>query len=305
MDFSGLANDFFAHCRRKGLSEHTLRAYRRDLDDYSVWLMRCEALDPFEKDVVSLWISDLRERQLAAASIKRRLACLKVMFAWLEHEERIDFNPFHKLKTPIRLPRRLPRDLSKQELRALLDCAAREADARPHAVGRATLRLALEILFATGVRIGELCAIRLNHIDSQSGGLRIHGKGNRERRVYLIGNDLLPMLKDYQKLRDIIARPNTDHLLVSASGAPIRPDYTRRRLHKLAEQAGIERRVTPHMLRHSAATQLLETGMDIRFVQRLLGHSSISTTEIYTHVTDESLRTALSKAGHRGRVGRG
>ena len=247
------------------------------------------------------WISDLRDRGLAPASIKRRIACLKVMFGWLEDEERIASNVFHTLKSRIRLPRRLPRDLTKDELRALFIRAATEAASRPDDVSRATLHLGLELLFATGVRIGELCGIQTENLDIAGGTIRINGKGNRERRVYLVDERLRTHLTSYLDVRRA-TRPLTDALLVTRRGTPAKPDYFRRRLHNLARAAPIRRRVTPHMLRHSAATQLLDAGVDIRNVQKLLGHSSISTTEIYTHVSDVSLRGAIIRANHRSRL---
>ncbi len=301
MDFPRLSTEFLEHCRRKGLSLHTQRAYRQDLRDYGAWLRRIDGRDPLERDSVAGWISNLHDRRLAPASIKRRIACLKVTFGWLEDEERIASNVFHTLKTRIRLPRRLPRDLTKDELRALFARAAAEARSRPNDVPRATLHLGLELLFATGVRIGELCGIRTGNLDIAGGTIRINGKGNRERRVYLVDERLRGSVESYLGVRRA-TRPLTDVLLVTARGTPAKPDYFRRRLHKLVDTAPIRRRVTPHMLRHSAATQLLEAGVDIRYVQKLLGHSSISTTEIYTHVSDVSLRDAIIRANHRERL---
>lgn len=301
MDFPRLSTEFLEHCRRKGLSLHTQRAYRQDLRDYGAWLRRIDGRDPLDRDSVAGWISNLHDRRLAPASIKRRIACLKVTFGWLEDEERIASNVFHTLKTRIRLPRRLPRDLTKDELRALFARAAAQARSRPRDVPRATLHLGLELLFATGVRIGELCGIRLESLDIAGGTIRINGKGNRERRVYLVDERLRAHVTSYLGVRRT-TRPLTDTLLVTARGTPANPDYFRRRLHKLVDTAPIRRRVTPHMLRHSAATQLLEAGVDIRYVQKLLGHSSISTTEIYTHVSDVSLRSAIIRANHRRRL---
>ena len=301
MDFPRLSAEFLEHCRRKGLSLHTQRAYRQDLRDYGAWLRRIEGRDPLDRDSVAGWISNLHDRRLAPASIKRRIACLKVTFGWLEDEERIASNVFHTLKTRIRLPRRLPRDLTKDELRALFARAAAQARSRPRDVPRATLHLGLELLFATGVRIGELCGIRLESLDIAGGTIRINGKGNRERRVYLVDERLRAQVTSYLGVRRT-TRPLTDTLLVTARGTPANPDYFRRRLHKLVDTAPIHRRVTPHMLRHSAATQLLEAGVDIRYVQKLLGHSSISITELYTHVSDTGLRRALTLANHRRRL---
>ena len=298
MDFQCVTEEFFDHCARKGLSDHTLRAYRQDLRDFRTWLTRAGELEPLHRDTIVEWIADLRQRELAPASIRRRLACLKVLCRWLEDEERIEQSPFHRLRTPIQIPKRLPRNLSPQELKSLFDQAARPDRAASPDIQHATARLALELMFGTGIRVGELCAIRLDDLDPERGSIRIAGKGNRERRVFLPDPRLQSLLNDYVALRNAMS-PTTNRLLITRNGTAVRPDYIRRRLRKLSEDAALDRRVTPHMLRHSAATQLLESGVDIRFVQKLLGHSSISTTEIYTHVSDSALRTALRQANPR------
>lgn len=301
MDFQCVTEEFFDHCARKGLSDHTLRAYRQDLRDFRTWLTRAGELEPLHRDTIVEWIADLRQRELAPASIRRRLACLKVLCRWLEDEERIEQSPFHRLRTPIQIPKRLPRNLSPQELKSLFDQAARPDRAASPDIQHATLRLALELMFGTGIRVGELCAIRLDDLDPERGSIRIAGKGNRERRVFLPDPRLRNLLNEYVALRDT-TNPTTNRLLITRHGTAVRPDYIRRRLRKLSEDAKLDRRVTPHMLRHSAATQLLESGVDIRFVQKLLGHSSISTTEIYTHVSDSALRTAICQANPRQRL---
>jgi integrase/recombinase XerD len=132
-------------------------------------------------------------------------------------------------------------------------------------------------------------------------GLLVHGKGNRERHVFLSGKDAKALLKTYLKRRGQIGS-TSDHLLLGADGDVWTPQLLRRRLGALAKRADISRRVTPHMLRHTAATQLIEAGVDIRFVQKLLGHASIATTQIYTQVSDSSLRSTLEKANTLDRV---
>lgn len=298
MEFERLSENFLDHCRGKRLSVHTQRAYRQDLTDYGRWLKRQSASSDFSKDAVFQWLLDLQDRGMAPSSIKRRLACLRVLCRWLEDEEKIATNPFHRLRTTIRLPRRLPRNLSRIDLKSILDAASRPANQAAREFPADTLRVAIEVMITTGVRVGELCAVRISDLDLRSRTILIMGKGNRERRVFLVDDHMACLVGSYLERRGAVA-PATDHLLVTQRGTAVTPDYIRRHLHKLAAKAGIERRVTPHMLRHSAATQLLEGGVDIRFVQKLLGHSSISTTEIYTHVSDTSLRSAICGAGVR------
>jgi len=158
------------------------------------------------------------------------------------------------------------------------------------------------VLFATGIRISELVSIPLQNASVSDASILVRGKGNRERRVYLSSGQAAKVLTDYWERRKSI--PGADWLFVRENGCRITSQYIRSRLRAVATSAGIARRVTPHMLRHSAATQLLEAGVDIRVVQRLLGHSSIATTQIYTQVTDAVLRTKLDDANTLGRLRR-
>jgi integrase/recombinase XerD len=196
----------------------------------------------------------------------------------------------------VRLPRRLPRSVTADELRLLLSAISRR---RP-AFSALLLRLTVILLFTTGLRIGELAAVRLSDIDWNDGIIQVRGKGNRERRVYLVGEEVRILLTRYFKARQRIAV--TDALLVNQRGRAATPQYLRRRLRESAEDAELCRRVTPHMLRHAAATHLIEAGVDIRFVQKLLGHASIATTQMYTHVSDVSLQRTLARADTLKRV---
>ena len=297
MNQSKSFSEFLKHCRRSGLSDHTCRAYQGDLKDFITFMDGSEIADLTDKAAIAAWITDMRHRDLAPATIKRRIACLKVAFRWLEDEGWLESNPFHRFKSTIRLPRALPRDLNKSELRALLNEASQAAKGTTN-VSKLTLWLALELMYCTGVRVGELCSIRLKDLDVENGIIRVNGKGNRERLVFLVDSNVRSLLEAYLGYRQEPS-PVTNNLLVTSRGTSAKPDFIRRNLHRLVDNLDLERRVTPHMLRHTAATHLLEAGVDIRLVQRLLGHSSISTTERYTHVTDTSLQASLMRANPR------
>ncbi len=244
------------------------------------------------------------ERGLAIATIRRRIASLRAFCNWLEEERYLAIGPFHRLRLNLRKPRLLPRSLSAAEMRRLLNVArlAPWRDPRMSSFDCTLMHFALVAMFTTGVRMGEILSVRLPDVDYRAGILQVHGKGNRERRVYMAGPEALSVLHAY------IARRRTvdtrfDHLLVTGRGRPLSASLLRYRLKRLVRRARIERRVTPHMLRHTAATQLLEAGVDIRLVQRLLGHSSIAMTEIYTQVSDRLLRETLTRANTLRRVG--
>src|SRR5262249_12475186 len=153
----------------------------------------------------------------------------------------------------------------------------------------------LRLMLSTGIRVGELCKLGVEDVSPDGGSLRIHGKGSRDRVAYICDDGLKRELR-----RTIMERQHATGghaaLLLNRYGLPMKPQSVRSSLRRHAGQIGLARRITPHMLRHTAATLLIETGVDIRFVQRLLGHSSIATTEIYTHVSDEALRITLERA---------
>lgn len=301
------AKAFLDHCRiAKCLSAHTLRAYEGDLGQFAGFAGREATVSTIERDLLRDYARHLFDHEkLKETSVRRKLAALKVMFRWLETEETIEITPFHRLQMPIRLPKRLPKALAPSEIRDLLQAARRHCTGDADLAAKA-FHLALLILFATGLRVGELTSVRLKDIEPEDGVIQVRGKGNRERRVYLPNKELLGYLKAYLKARaKVVGTSGNEKLLVDSESLSITAQRLRRHLHRLAKRCGFKKRITPHMLRHTAATQLIEAGVDIRFVQKLLGHASIATTQIYTQVSDASLRSTLARANTLGRVMKG
>jgi len=285
MDVAVACHQFLEHCRhQKQLSANTLSAYRQDLAEFEHFVPATMRIGDVSSSVLSSYARYLSgERRLAPATVKRRIACLRAMFHWLLRRDELETSPFLRLVLRIRLPSRLPRCLDAREIGALLKD-------RPGAC--ATTQLAAKLLFATGMRVGELTSIRLRDVNIVERTVRIIGKGNRERQVFLPDDDLAVETESYLTSRRAAANED-DPLLVNEAGRWLTSAALRGRLAKLGRSAGLTRHVTPHMLRHSTATVLLESGVDIRFVQRLLGHSSITTTQIYTHVSDRALKAAI------------
>ncbi len=294
---------FLEHCRiTKRLSSHTLRAYDTDLAEFSAFVGGDTAISAIDRNLLRRFAGHLFDvRGLKETTVKRRMAALKVMFRWLEVDEAVELSPFHRLDLAIRLPRRLPRALTVEEMRRLLQAAEREAQGGGSS--ERMLYFVVVCLFSTGLRISELTAAKLCDVDIHEGSILVHGKGSRERKVYLPGKEAAEVLIRFVRTRERIAGEAKEQLLLTPDGQAIKPQHLRHRLGGLAKRAGIERRVTPHMLRHTAATQLIEAGVDIRFVQKLLGHASIATTQIYTQVSDSSLKTTLERANTLRRVG--
>jgi integrase/recombinase XerD len=304
--------DFIEACLSlRNLSQNTVRAYAQDVRAFKKFLATLESptLDQLAIREYARW---LRENgQLQVTSIRRRLAGLRTYCRWALEEGHINTDPFHGVRLSLRAPVSLPRILSKKEIRTLLLHAEQELGSpRPSretpAMGRIPWRtgacfvtlLALELLLATGLRVGELVSVSAGDIDLDEQTIRVNGKGNRQRRVFLMDPRLVELLR--RRLSKCASSP--DPLLVARGDRRMTEATMRRRLHRLSERAGIKRRLTPHMFRHTAATLLLENGVDIRFVQRLLGHASIAMTERYTAVADASLRTLVSRANIRERV---
>lgn len=243
-------------------------------------------------------------RRLAVATVRRRFACLRAFFRRVAAREGIA-DPFAGWRPLLPRRKRLPRTLSRSETRFLLSGRAASGAARGN--GNPPFRIIVQLLVATGMRVGELCRLRLDDVAPDGSVLRIHGKGARDRVAYVtdagLRLDLRRTLED--RRRSPVTAAATNAFFLNRHGAPLRPQSVRAKLKRLASEAGLGRRVTPHMLRHTAATLLIETGVDIRFVQRLLGHSSIATTEIYTHVSDEALRRTLERADVLGGLAAG
>jgi site-specific recombinase XerD len=298
MQFSVATDEFLQFCAvERRHSHHTIQAYTADLSDFRKWLPVEVALEEVSEANLKEYLANMvGERELASATIRRRFACLRAFFRRLSDLGHMP-DPFALWR--LRLPRRkrLPRALSRSEIVSLLGALKIEEGQLDNP--KAVLPTSIRLIVSTGLRVGELCKLRINDVAPDGSSLRIHGKGSRDRVVYVTDAALRFELQRHaaqrREMNDVC-----DALFLNRLNLPIRPQSIRSKLRKYADNVGLTRRVTPHMLRHTAATLLIETGVDIRFVQRLLGHSSIATTEIYTHVSDEALRTMLERANVLG-----
>ncbi|HEX7809257.1 MAG TPA: tyrosine-type recombinase/integrase [Thermoanaerobaculia bacterium] len=299
MLFRDAATSFIRHCQSiRKLSPHTIRAYELDLARFSQFFGRRAVVTSCDKTTIHNYVRHLFDvRALKEASVKRHLATLRSFFRWLEEDEQISEDPFRGARIRIRMPKRLPRVIARADLRRLL------VHEQPHTFADLTAYVATELLFATGMRVSELAGLLDAAVDVEDGTITIIGKGNRQRRVF-VPDELKSLLSDYRVARDR-ASSGADTFLVNSRGDAASPQMIRRLIRIHGERSAVRERVTPHMFRHSVATYLLEEGVDIRYVQRLLGHRSISTTEIYTHVADAALKVKVTeKHPRRGIVSR-
>ena len=280
----------------KQLSPDTIKAYRIDLRQFlefagDVWP---------GKSVLNQYIKHINQT-FAPRSVKRKLASVRAFYHEMELSGKLDENPFNKLHIRIQSPKQLPRIIPEQVVQALLQSAYDS-----YIPGcRETLRdiVVLELLFSTGLRVSELCALSKDSFQLGDSELRllINGKGRKERIIQITTAELLHLLKIYYSefSKEIEEQEN---ILFNRRGRPISPQSVRRIINKYLKQIGVGSHITPHMFRHTFATSLLEAGMDIRYIQSLLGHSSISTTQIYTHVTARQQTLLLAEKHPRGKM---
>ena len=302
MQFRVAVAAFLQSCAvERRLSSHTIQAYACDLGDFHKWLGAGATPEQISTSTLKAYLEHMvSERSLTTATVRRRLACLRSFFKFLAETGETP-NPFDgwQLKLPRR--KRLPRTLSRAEAMRLLSAAPSSDLALQRNDADAIFAVIVRLMISTGLRVGEVCKLHTDDISAAGSMIRIRGKGAKERIVYVTNAELAEEIDRLRIRRGLhCAAP----LFINRHGAIMRPQSVRLRLRRLAQDEGLARRITPHMLRHTAATLLIETGVDIRFVQRLLGHSSIATTEIYTHVSDEALKATLTRANVLGMMAR-
>ncbi|HWM93601.1 MAG TPA: tyrosine-type recombinase/integrase [Thermoanaerobaculia bacterium] len=302
-------SQFLFHCQyEKNLSPKTLKAYSIDLRQFRTYLeteLNLTELAQIDKVPLRAYIKSLFG-PLAEKSIKRKVATLKSMFHHLEREDEVAVNPFRKIDVRIKEKKRLPRTVPLADLERLFRYLyRRKAEIADRGLPAYTALVrdiaVLELLFATGARVAEVCNLATEDMDLRQGQARILGKGGRERLLPFQDEEVLRILREYLSLAPE-SGAGSSHFFRNLAGNRLSEQAVRTALRKHAEQAGLRLLVTPHMLRHSLATLLLEEGVDIRYIQHLLGHSSIATTQIYTEVRARGQRRILSSKHPRKRL---
>jgi len=277
----------------KGLARHTLESYRRDLDRLQTWANKNgKQAAELERGDLRKWIASLSREGLAPTSIARAVSATRGFFKFLMLDGLIKSHPAEDLDTPQRFAY-LPKFLTEDEINRLL--AAPDISTEEGIRDRAVL----EIMYATGLRVSELITLKQSELDLLAGLVRCHGKGNKERRVPL-GKSAIHWLQQYTAVKVGYGKQSSPYVFLHR-GRPFTRQLAWSMIKRQAEKAGIKN-VSPHTLRHSFATHLLQHGADSRSVQALLGHSDISTTQIYTHITDMHLRSAYDRHHPRAKM---
>ncbi|MVA77173.1 tyrosine recombinase [Auraticoccus sp. F435] len=281
------------------LSPHTLRAYARDVEGLLEHLRRLGRTDLAEVGLADLrsWLANQQSRGMARSTLQRRAAAVRGFFGWLHRRGDLAHDPAQALRSP-RLGRRLPPTLDQRAAEAVLARAVEAVTQEDTPLARRDAAL-LEVLYACGIRVSELCGLDLGAVDPDRRVLRVLGKGDKERSVP-VGAPAWRALQAWLEVRGRLAGPAAGQaVFVGERGARLDQRVVRRIVHRAL--AGVEGApdLGPHGLRHAMATHLLEGGADLRSVQELLGHASLATTQIYTHVTTERLRSAFEQAHPR------
>ena len=279
----------------KGLATNTITAYRSDIEEFLAFLEDEEKkLKAVQHLDLSRFLQGLYER-LSPRSVMRKIVSLRAFFKFLVLDGYLELNPAQNLETP-RVWHTLPQYLTRDEIEALLSAPDLES---PHGVRDRSM---LEVLYATGLRVSELVRLKLNEVNLEVGILQPVGKGDKQRLVPL-GDSSMRYLRSYLT----IARPHflkggiSKYVFLTQQSGPMSRQYFWMLLNRYAKGLGREGKLSPHMLRHSFATHLLENGADLRAVQMMLGHADISTTQIYTHVTRHRLKEIYNRTHPRAK----
>ncbi len=296
---------FLSYCKhQRKLSPHTLRAYRHDLDHFQQFTVETIGSElPFDqvnRQVARSWIGKMADA--SPRTLRRRVATLKSMCSSLEREHEEIANPLAGFRDRIRVGLALPRTVASSTVQAFLREVHKPPSSSPRAMERRQRDIALfEMMFSTGMRVCELSGLNLGSIDQDRGIILVHGKGNRERSVPIVCPQLREALASHVAVRVAAGAKNADPLFSNQRGVRLSEQSIRSLMLRYGRAAGAGT-LTPHMFRHTVATLLLEGGADLRHIQELLGHSSITTTTIYVHVSEESQRRALARCHPRMRM---
>lgn len=285
--------EYIEYCEyRKRLDSKTLKAYRIDLRQFETFCINLP--DCFAKNTVDDFITSLH-KQYKPKTVKRKIASLKAFFHYMEYRELLTENPFSKIDIRFREAKLLPKTIPFHSIQAFLSTlyAQKKLAESKYQLNCCIRDIAvIELLFATGMRISELCSLKPSDIDLESNNILIYGKGAKERMIQLGNQEVITALVLYQETfkEDIEI---CGYFFVNRLKNKLSDQSVRFMINHYAELAGISQHITPHMFRHSFATLLLEQDVDIRYIQKMLGHSSISTTEIYTHVSNAKQKDIL------------
>lgn len=293
---NGIENYLHVCADAKGLSSLTLKAYKIDFKQFSCFM---QDKDYLSKECLCEYIEHLH-RHYKPKSAKRKVACVKAFYHYMEMEDIIEINPFHKIKVKYKEPFILPKVIPLPDVQNLLQYAYKAYQhAKTDYQTESLLRnvIILELLFSTGMRVSEISKLKKENIRLSSNTIHIHGKGSKERIACIINKDIAKMIEQYFSIR----KHNSEYAFTNKIGNNYSDQSIRNMVNSYAQAAGVTLHITPHMFRHTFATALHDEDVNIRHIQQLLGHSSIVTTQIYTHISTNKIRHILEEKHPRNR----
>jgi integrase/recombinase XerD len=293
-------NGFIFHCQyEKNLNEKTINAYTIDLEQFKSYVKTQNFsldINSIFKDLIKNYLQTIHS--FKPKTVKRKIASLKAMFNFLEYENDDFINPFRKIKIRFKEPQTLPVVMTINEVKKILGTMYEELNSNTETNAytyKAQIRniAIVELLFATGIRVSELCNLKTVDMDMKSGIIKVFGKGSKERIIQICDLEIKTALRKYRKLYNASVKED-GYFFINRIGHPVSTQSVRLMLHQYVQKAGIAKNITPHTFRHTFATLLLEENVDIRYIQNMLGHSAITTTQIYTHINTESQKKILA-----------
>nr|WP_295572329.1 tyrosine-type recombinase/integrase [uncultured Intestinibacter sp.] len=283
---------YYEDCKfRKRLNEKTIKAYTIDLNQYLEFITTTE----INQKIINEYIHYLNKKYLKYKTIKRKIASVKAFYSYLEYEEIIDYSPFNKIKTKIKEPKLLPKTIQKDYIDKIIHLLLKDLkNSKTEFQKKISLRniTLISVMFSTGIRVSELCNIKLKDIDLLEKKLKIFGKGSKERILYLGNSNVVQLCQMYLTYNNTCKK--NEYYFLNKFNKKLSEQTVRILLKKIESELELSTHITPHMFRHTFATTLLEKGVDIRYIQNILGHSSISTTQIYTYVTYSKQKEILT-----------
>lgn len=304
MNLEELIAQYLLKCEfQNNLSSKTLKAYRIDLEQFSSFIINKR--DFFAKEVINDYIYELKRKKYAIKTIKRKIASIKAFFSFLNDESIIDNNPFHQIKLRIKEPFVLPKIIPLEKLSALFEYVTRElgmCDKNSYRYKEVLRnRAIMELLIGTGMRISEICMLKKQNMIYSNNAVKICGKGAKERIIPIYYPSLIESLQQYSEIfADELSK--SEYFFINKRGNRLSSQSVRNMIKKYCKLSNIELNITPHMFRHTFATMLLDQDVDSRYIQMLLGHASIMTTQIYTHVTSNKKNEIMRYKNPRSKI---
>lgn len=305
MNLKKIIEEYLLKCKyQKNLDNKTIKAYKIDLIQFETFSRNKS--DCMSKECIENFLSDLNCKQYAVKTVKRKVASLKAFFSYLNDEEIVLFNPFNKIKIKLREPLVLPKTISKKNLSMIFNYIEDNLESiKIHSYRYKEMvrdRLILELLITTGIRVSELSNLKKDDVMFSMNIIKIYGKGSRERIIPIYYRTLMDSIQLYLTAfsEELI---ESEYFFLNKRKKRLSAQSVRNMLKKYCVLLNINQNITPHMFRHTFATMLLDQDVDCRYIQRILGHSSILTTQIYTHVTSNKLNQIMRYKNPRSKIG--